>query len=135
MPIDDRKGRDGLKDRGDTSPLTSAAPGDDGVRGAPYGNQGAPEEFVYGEPKGPRPPHFEILPKSVIEAPPSERAPSDPSPERYEAPDRETHGFVGGLSTPETYRTTGDQTPAEVRRDLPTFRRETEERDDERTDR
>lgn len=33
-----------------------------------------PEAEVYGEPKGPRPPRIEVLPKDVIDAPPAARA-------------------------------------------------------------
>lgn len=32
-----------------------------------------PEAEVYGEPKGPRPPRIEVLPKEVIDAPPAAR--------------------------------------------------------------
>lgn len=136
MSIDDRRGRDGLKGRTDASPGTTAAPGTTGVAGAPYGNQNDPADFAYGEPHGPRPPHFDVLPKAEIDAPPAERrAAAVPQP-RYEGAERVEGAYASGMTTAETFRTTGDQMPAEVRRDLPEFRREADatRSDDDRSD-
>jgi hypothetical protein len=79
---------------------------------------GLTEPPVYGEPHGPKPPHFEILPKDEIER----RARgggthAEPEPLRASS-EREVHGFASGMTTPETFETTGDQGPAVVRRDL-----------------
>jgi hypothetical protein len=80
-----------------------------------------PEPPVYGEPKGPRPPHFDVLPKDEIErrargGVPVKRA--EPEGPRSETAERQVGGFVSGMTTPETFQTTGDQGPAVVRRDL-----------------
>jgi hypothetical protein len=82
---------------------------------------GTPEPPVYGEPKGPRPPHFDVLPKDEIErrarggGPAAGTAPDVP---RSETVEREVRGFASGMTTPETFQTTGDPGPAVVRRDL-----------------
>lgn len=126
MSIDDRRGREGLKGRTDSSPGTAAAPGNTGVQGAPYGNQGDPDDFAYGEPRGPRPPHFDVLPKAVIDAPPIERDPASAAGSRAHGAERIEGNYASGLTTPESFQTTGDQMPAEVRRELPVFRRDAE---------
>lgn len=76
------------------------------------------EPMVYGEPRGPKPPHFEVLPKEEIERRArGGGAPDAPEP-RMASVEREVRGFASGMTTPETFQTTGDEGPAVIRRDL-----------------
>lgn len=124
----------------DHDPEDNRAPSGEPLAGVATGRSGRPEAEteggtpVYGEPKGPRPPHFDILPKEVIETPPQERTAGQPSSpegsapdERYDA-DRERDGYFSGMTTPETRQTTAGPHEKIVRRDLPTFKGE---RDDD----
>lgn len=72
---------------------------------------------VYGEPRGPRPPHFAVLPKEEIERRARGGGPARASG-RYEAEERERGGFASGMTTPESFETTGEGRPAVVRRAL-----------------
>jgi hypothetical protein len=98
---------------------TTPSPMDD--IGRPESETGTPERPAYGEPKGPLPPHFEIMPKDEVER--RARSPQrhfDPptAGEATSAPaEREVGGFISGMVTPETFRTTGDQQPKVVSAD------------------
>lgn len=123
------KGRTGASDR------NTPTAGPSGSVGRPEAETEGADDFVYGEPKGPRPPRFTVLPKDVIETPPAERADEAPAPDRYETDETPVRGYYGGMSTPETYETTGDQQPKTIRRDLETFREQSDEDDDRQVER
>lgn len=127
--------RDSLKGRTGASDQNTPVAGPAGSVGRPESETDGAEEFVYGEPRGPRPPRFTVLPKEVIEMPPAERGDTPPPADRYEAEEESVRGYYGGMSTPETYETTGDQQPKTVRRDLETFREQSDDDDDRQVER
>ena len=90
-----------------------------GERGRPEPLTGDPEGFAYGEPKGPKPPHIERLPKEEIERrAASGEADRSADPSRL-ADERARGNFHSGMTTPETFETTGDEHPKVVRRTDP----------------
>lgn len=72
---------------------------------------------VYGEPRGPRPPHFTVLPGDEIERRARGGGPARASG-RYGSDERVRDGFAGGMTTPESFETTGEGRPQVVRRAL-----------------
>lgn len=95
----------------DRSPAAAPTPG--GAAGIPRPPDDPPP--VYGEPKGPKPPRFRILPKEEVDRRArTHAAPAQPVP-RVDAQERDDHGFFSGLSEPETFETTGDQPPKVIR--------------------
>jgi hypothetical protein len=65
------------------------------------GDSSSPD--VYGEPNGPRPPHFEIKPKAEIDA-----NRGKPVAHKKPAPvERDRDGFHSGMTTEETAETLG----------------------------
>lgn len=83
--------------------------------GRPEDRTRDPAGTPYGEPRGPRPPHFDILPKDEIERRAANGAPDAPASAdgRYET-EAAAGNFHSGRTTPEADRTTGDQRPGTI---------------------
>ncbi|WP_181700255.1 hypothetical protein [Chthonobacter albigriseus] len=128
MTTSDPGGRSGASDQN----TPTSGPADEIGRPEHLAEDG--DDRVYGEPNGPRPPRYTILPKEVIEAPPAERAAveGEGGPSRTETEEVPVRGYYGGMSTPETFETTGDQQPKIIRRDLETFREQSDADDEDR---
>lgn len=75
-------------------------------RGRPENRTAAAPPAVYGEPNGPTPPHFDILPKDEIEKRARDGGPSRSAVGKAPAVERIRGGFASGMTTPETFETT-----------------------------
>lgn len=89
-----------------------------GERGRPEHRAGSPRPATYGEPNGPTPPHFDILPKDEIEERAKGGGRDHPAPGKASAVERAPGGFASGMTTPETFETTDGEHTGIQRRDL-----------------